>query len=131
VGSPNVANAESRGAATAPFDPNAAQQALANINLQSCATSDGPTGAGHAMVMFGPSGNVVSAVLDDGPFGGTRVGACVTAKYARARVPAFRGEAVAFGKGFSIRAPASDASCKGDGRFDPISGKVRSECVGK
>jgi len=85
-----------------PFDRAAASAALANVNVQSCKKPNGPKGAGHVNVTFGPSGAVSEAQADTAPFAGTAVGGCVASKYRGAHVPAFSGPPVTIGKSFSI-----------------------------
>ena len=77
--------------ASAPFDRGAAAAALGSINVAGCKKSDGPTGSGHIRVTFSPSGNVISAVVDQPPFSGTAVGGCVAGKFRSAHIPPFGG----------------------------------------
>lgn len=87
---------------SAPFDRGAAAAALGGVNVQSCKKPDGPTGAGHVTVTFGPDGQVQSAVVDSGPFPGTPVGGCIAGKFRGAHVPPFGGAPVRVGKSFTI-----------------------------
>jgi len=87
---------------TAAFDRGAAAAALGSVNVNGCKKSDGPTGSGHIRVTFSPSGNVVSAVVDQPPFSGTAVGGCVAGKFRSAHIPAFGGSPVPVGKSFTI-----------------------------
>jgi hypothetical protein len=56
---------------------------------------------GRATVTFSPSGSV-SNVAIPAPFAGTSVGACVTAVFKGARVPAFTGSSVQLPQSFRI-----------------------------
>jgi hypothetical protein len=88
---------------TAPeFDKSAAQSALAGVDVTACKKSDGPTGEGHVVVTFSPAGGASAAYADTAPFAGTQVGRCVEGQYKRARIPAFRGDAVNVGKKFRL-----------------------------
>lgn len=99
---PSAPSAGGGGGSTAPFDRGAAAAALGSVNVQACKKGDGPTGAGHVTVTFGPDGSVQTAVVDSGPYPGTAVGGCVAGKYRGARVPAFGGAPVRVGKSFTI-----------------------------
>lgn len=98
---PEVSNGGSS-ASSAPFDRGAAAAALGAVNVQSCKKPDGPTGAGHVTVTFGPDGQVQSAVVDSGPFPGTPVGGCIAGRFRGAHVPPFGGAPVRVGKSFTI-----------------------------
>jgi hypothetical protein len=87
---------------TYPIDRGAVAAALGNVNVQSCKTSDGPTGSGHVRVTFSPDGRVISAVVDSGPFPGTRVGECLASRFRGVRMPAFSGDLITVGKSFTI-----------------------------
>jgi hypothetical protein len=86
----------------AAFDRAAASSALGNVNVQSCKKPNGPTGAGHVNVTFGPSGAVSEAQIDSAHYAGTSVGGCIAGKFRGAHVPAFSGPPVTIGKSFSI-----------------------------
>lgn len=86
----------------APFDRGAAAAALKGVSLDRCRGLAGPSGAGHVVVTFGPSGAADSAVVD-APFAGTERGACVAAMYAAVRVPPFTGSPVRVGKSFVLQ----------------------------
>ena len=90
------------GGSEAQFDRGAAAGALGGIDYQGCKKPDGPTGAGHVTVTFGPDGNVASAIVDQGPFPGTAVGGCIAGKFRAAHVPPFSGAAVRVGKSFTL-----------------------------
>jgi hypothetical protein len=87
---------------TFPFDRGAVAATLGNVNVQSCKTSDGPTGSGHVKLTYAPDGRVVSVIVDAGPFSGTRVGACIASRFREARIPSFSGEPVTVGRSFTI-----------------------------
>lgn len=81
----------------AEFNKEAARQALEAAGdraWSACRTVDTPTGAARVAVTFAPAGNVISAVIDSGPFVGTPAGGCVASKFRSVRVPAFTGEQV-------------------------------------
>jgi serine/threonine protein kinase len=86
-----------------PFSRGAAMAALgsASSRAASCKRPDGPTGMGRATITFAPSG-AVSNVVVPAPFSGTGVGACVTAVFKGARVPAFTGSSVQLPQSFRI-----------------------------
>jgi hypothetical protein len=67
-----------------------------------CKTPGGPTGKVKVKVTFAPSGEVAAADLEGGSFGGTPVGECIQKAFRRARVPAFKGQAVTVSKSFSM-----------------------------
>jgi hypothetical protein len=92
------------GATGGVFDRAAAAAALAGISVRQCSAS-GQIGTGHAMVTFGPAGNVTDVVVDDANFAGTPAGRCVRAAFFSARVPAFDGQPQRVGKSFTIGAP--------------------------
>jgi hypothetical protein len=54
-------------------------------------------------VTFAPSGNVTSALIVSGPFGGTPVGSCVARTFRAAKVPAFDGSPMTVSKSFTIK----------------------------
>jgi hypothetical protein len=84
------------------FNRTAAVASLGAVNVASCKTADGPTGSGHVSITFSPDGSAVSAVVDQPPFAGTPVGACIAKKFKSARVPAFAGGNVRVGKSFVV-----------------------------
>jgi len=89
----------------AAFDKGAAAKAMGDAanKTASCAKPNGPTGAGHIKVTFDTSGHVISTDLDEGPFAGTAVGACIQARFREAHIPPFSGKPVMVGKSLSIR----------------------------
>lgn len=88
---------------TGDFDRGAARTTLVSIagNVQDCKKS-GDSGPGRVMVTFAPSGAVQSAVVSGPPFEGTPTGACVSARFRAARIPAFSGSPVSVSKTFTI-----------------------------
>jgi len=70
--------------------------------LQSCKAPGGPTGRGHVTIGFSTDGHVSSAVVDQPPFAGTPVGACVEERFRSATIPPFNGAGASFGKRFDI-----------------------------
>ncbi len=90
------------GSGKPPFNRGEASAALAAVNIANCKKPDGPTGNGHVVVTFDPSGTVQSAVVDDGPFPGTPVGGCIAGRFRGAHVSPFSGSAVKVGKSFSL-----------------------------
>jgi predicted Zn finger-like uncharacterized protein len=88
----------------ASFNKGAAISALSSAAsaASGCKRPDGPTGSGKALVTFAPSGNVTSATVSGGSFGGTSVGGCIASVFRRAKVPPFEGGPVTVSKSFSI-----------------------------
>ena len=62
---------------------------FAGLDVHSCSREGPERGSGHATVTFAQTGEVVSVVLDHGPFAKTAIGACVIRELSRARVPPF------------------------------------------
>ena len=84
------------------FSRDAAASALSGVDVGKCKLKKGPIGEGHVIVTFAPSGSAAGAVLDQGPFGGTKAEKCIVKEYRRAKVPAFKGDPVSVGKKFKI-----------------------------
>jgi hypothetical protein len=84
------------------FSREAAATALSSVDVAKCKLKKGPTGEGHVIVTFASTGNAQGAVLDQGPFGGTKAEKCIVKEYRRAKVPAFKGDPVSVGKKFKI-----------------------------
>ena len=89
------------------FDRDAAVTALSAVNVQTCKprgnkAKGAPSGDGHVIVTFAPSGAAEAAFVDRAPFQGTAVGKCIEGQYRRARVPAFGGPAINVGKNFRV-----------------------------
>ncbi len=89
---------------SASFNKGAAISALSSAAsaASGCKRPDGPTGSGRAVVTFAPSGNVTSATVSGGSFGGTSVGGCIASVFRRAKIPPFEGGPVTVSKSFSI-----------------------------
>ena len=85
-----------------PFDRGAAAAALASVDVRSCSVPGGPTGAGHLTVTFAASGTVLDTRVDQPPFAGTAVGACVEKLFRAIRVPAFDQPTLKIGKSFVV-----------------------------
>jgi hypothetical protein len=86
----------------APFDKEAAFAALSAIDVSACRKDEGPTGEGHVVVTFAPSGNAKAVWADAAPYTGTPVGRCVEKAFKKTKVPAFAGDPVSVGKKFHI-----------------------------
>ena len=94
---------DSANEATKPFDQPRAQIFLSQAGAAAagCGALEGPKGAGAATVTFGNHGGILSVRLPY-RFDGTAVGSCVTAKFARIRVPPFKGSAVTLSQSFNV-----------------------------
>lgn len=75
---------------------------LSGIDVRSCKTPGGPTGAGQVTVTFRGTGVPTSVTLDGPPFANTVVGDCVIAKFRAVRIGQFDGGTVAIHKSFII-----------------------------
>jgi hypothetical protein len=95
-------DARGAGADDEAFNREAALGALASVDVAHCKTKKGPTGEGHVIVTFSPNGAATSAIVDKGPFVGTKLEKCIVKDFKRAKVPPFKGEPVNVGKKFSI-----------------------------
>ena len=62
----------------------------------------GVRSAGHATIVFDPSGEVQIATVDGGPLVGTEAGRCVEAALRARRIPAFTGPALKVGRSFHL-----------------------------
>lgn len=76
------------------FDWGAAAASLLGIDVTRCFRVDGPTGEGRVNVTFAATGAVSHTEIEDGPFAGTKVGACVAARFRSAHVRRFSGAPV-------------------------------------
>lgn len=101
---PNPAPAPAAKPAGPAFNVAAAKAALASAaaGAAGCRAPAGPNGTGKVQVTFAPSGNVTSALIVSGPFGGTPVGSCVARTFRAAKVPAFDGSPMTVSKSFTI-----------------------------
>ncbi len=88
----------------APFNLAEARTRLsaAAAGASACKKSGGPTGTGHVVIVFGPSGNPQSVSVTGAPFSGTPTAACVAARFRAVRVPSFGGSPFSVSKSFSI-----------------------------
>ena len=86
----------------AQFDRGAAQLSLGAVSLLPCKQSKGPTGDGHIVVTFAPSGEAHDAVVDRPPYKETAVGRCIAGQYKHVKVPKFSGPPVSVGKTFHM-----------------------------
>lgn len=101
---PSPAPAPAAKPAGPAFNVAAAKSALntAAAGAAGCRAPAGPNGTGKVQVTFAPSGNVTSALIIAGPFGGTPVGSCVARTFRAAKVPAFDGSPMTVSKSFTI-----------------------------
>jgi hypothetical protein len=86
--------------ASAEFDRQAAVSAITEINLQKCRATNAAKGEGHVTITFTPAGVAENALVDKGPWVGTPVAKCMAKEFKKAKVPAFKGDAVTVGKSF-------------------------------
>jgi hypothetical protein len=84
------------------FDRPAAAVALGAISLLPCKQSKGPSGDGHVIVTFAPTGEAMDVKVDRAPYKDTAVGRCIAQQYKRAHVPRFAGAPVTVGKTFHL-----------------------------
>ncbi len=85
------------------FDTAAASRALGSISLLPCKQTKGPSGDGHVIVTFAPTGEVTNVVVDRDPYKDTAVGRCIAGQFKRApSVPKFAGAPVSVGKTFHL-----------------------------
>jgi hypothetical protein len=84
------------------FDRAAAANSLAAVSVQTCKRPKGPTGEGHLVITFAPSGVATLAQPDRAPYAKTKVGQCVAKEFRKVRVPPFHGPAITVGKNFKI-----------------------------
>lgn len=85
------------------FDRGAAMRALAEAALEAkdCGSTESPK-TRKIKLTFAPTGQVVSAAVQDTAFAATGVGKCVAARFRRVRVPPFEGPPVTVTKSFSV-----------------------------
>lgn len=86
--------------AASSFDRAAAATALGEVSLQKCRATNAERGDGHVTITFEAAGSVQNVVIDKGPWAGTPVGKCMVTQFKKAKVPAFKGDAVTVGKSF-------------------------------
>jgi hypothetical protein len=97
---PAPAEAPKTEEATAEFDRQAAASAITETNLQKCKATNAAKGDGHVTITFAPGGTAQSALIDKGPWVGTPVAKCMQKEFKKAKVPAFKGDAITVGKTF-------------------------------
>jgi hypothetical protein len=73
------------------FDSAAARQALALVTVDVCRTEGGPTGRGHARIVFQNDGRVQSVTIFGMQFTHTPAAACIAERFFHVEVPAFGG----------------------------------------
>jgi hypothetical protein len=95
-----TANGVGAGNPVSDFDKQAAVTAITEVNLSKCKATNAAKGDGHVMITFTPQGAASSATVDKGPWVGTPVAKCMVKEFKKAKVPAFKGEAVTVGKTF-------------------------------
>lgn len=86
--------------AEATFDRQAAIAALTSVDLAKCKATNASRGEGHVFITFTPAGTATNAVVDKGPWVGTPVAKCIAKAFTKAKIPAFKGDAVTVGKSF-------------------------------
>jgi hypothetical protein len=86
----------------APFNDQAAREALDKVVLSACKRHGGPVGSGRARITFHPAGVVHDVELLHGPFTGTLVGGCIVAQLKSVRIPRFGGAVVIVSRSFSV-----------------------------
>lgn len=99
---PAPAPVEENVSSEATFDRQAAIAAITSVNLDKCKTPAAARGEGHVLITFVPAGTATSAVVDKGPWVGTPVAKCLSKAFAKAKIPAFKGDAVTVGKVFRL-----------------------------
>lgn len=88
----------------ADFDKAAAVTAIAAItdgNLAKCKVTNAAKGEGHVTITFATTGDASDVKIDKGPWAGP-VAKCMTTQFKKAKVPAFKGDAVTVGKTFKF-----------------------------
>lgn len=88
--------------AAADFDKGAAGKAIDEVDLSKCKATNAAKGEGHVMITFAPAGEASEAKIDKGPWVGTPVAKCMTKAFKKAKVPAFKGDAITVGKSFKF-----------------------------
>lgn len=87
---------------TAEFDKTAAVTAITEANIAKCKATNAAKGEGHVTITFATSGDASDVKIDKGPWLGTPVAKCMTKEFKKAKVPAFKGDAVTVGKTFKF-----------------------------
>lgn len=89
-------------APAADFDKTAASTAITETNLGKCKATNAAKGEGHVMITFATSGEASDVKIDKGPWVGTPVAKCMVKEFKKAKIPAFKGDAVTVGKVFKF-----------------------------
>jgi hypothetical protein len=97
---PKPAPAPASSEEAAPFDRQTAASVLSSVDILKCKTTLVPRGEGHIMLKFTPAGSATEAVVDKGPLMGTPVAKCIAGEFKKAKIPAFKGDAIQVGKSF-------------------------------
>ncbi|MBX3229560.1 MAG: hypothetical protein KIT84_04430 [Labilithrix sp.] len=84
------------------FDRIAAATAINEVDLSKCKATNAAKGDGHVTITFAPAGDASDVKIDKGPWIGTPVAKCMTKAFKKAKVPAFKGDAVTVGKTFKF-----------------------------
>jgi hypothetical protein len=95
-----TANNVGAGNAISDFDKQAAITAITEVNLAKCKVTNAAKGDGHVTITFTPAGAATGVAVDRGPWVGTPVAKCMVKEFKKAKVPAFKGDAVTVGKTF-------------------------------
>lgn len=75
---------------------------LGGVDTRVCKAPNGPTGSGHVTVTFAPSGKVILAHVDGGPFIHSAIEGCITDAFEKVTIPPFSGNPVMVGKMFHV-----------------------------
>ena len=84
------------------FDRSAVAVAFQHVPIADCITTTGRGEVGHVTVTIAPSGEVTSALVDQGALVDTAAGRCVEQRYREVRVPPFSGPARKVGTTFTV-----------------------------
>lgn len=95
-------NKKKGGVSVPEFDRAAAATAITEANLNKCKATNAARGEGHVKITFANSGEASDVKIDKGPWIGTPVAKCMTKEFKKAKVPAFKGDAVTVGKTFKF-----------------------------
>jgi len=99
------AQPKKKGTDVADFDKAAAVTAITTItdtNLAKCKATNAAKGEGHVTITFATTGEASDVKVDKGPWLGSPVAKCMTTQFKKAKVPAFKGDAVTVGKTFKF-----------------------------
>ena len=87
---------------TPDFDKAAAVSAITTTDLGKCKATNAVKGEGHVTITFATTGEASDVKVDKGPWLGSPVAKCMTTQFKKAKVPAFKGDAVTVGKTFKF-----------------------------